>query len=418
MTHILIKKILFSFLSLIVYTVIASEEQKLVDPRDIISDQQNSTAIASSPSQPNTKHSEESSTDDLIEGMEKLNVAVQPSPPSLSFISPTLEPGFFYRMGTESPKRSVKGVYAKQVNYYNQSLLADTSTLKDYVFCQPISYGIKNWFSAEFFGVWRYSKDGEEKTQKVSVPIRVLGTDKKMIIIGSDSTARVYPVSIWRTGDGTAKASDENSYWHIPCNNLHTHTETRFLEYLKKPETQAALWEYFLWKSSNFLSWKLSCIGFNCFSTNDACDSCLGELLELKRNGLPHLPPQNPDKTYTISTLGFPIPILVTYESKCLYNPYLGNVYQLAHNGQYSASLLFYPRPCFLRLEVNTESGEQHTCSCVVDQEEDIYHRDKIEIKDRENLDFIVLMVNSGNPIKARTQPAVKHVKPVSRYSY
>lgn len=324
-------------------------------------------------------------------------------PPAPQTITTTLEPGFFYRMDPTVQK--ARGVYAKSVKYYKDDLFIDYTnpSIETHTFAQDTA--VENWFGVTFFGIWSY--DNNERYKRITIPVRSLGTDKKM----AANTA--CPRCIWKTGHGeeeTITVQKDKKFRHIPCNGAHT--ETGFITYIKKTETQIALWDYFLEESLEKLKdithadRKLSCIGFNCFSTNDACDECLEKLFNLKEKRLTNLPPvKSSGLEYTVDTLNFPIPFLITYKSKQFYHPECCSFSNLAYNARYSASLLFMPR-LFLRLGKKT--GQKHESNFVENEEEEIQHHKKIEIKDSEEIDFLVLMVAKGAATKVTTQPAIK----------
>jgi len=318
-------------------------------------------------------------------------------PPAPQTITATIETGFFYRM--DSTVQKAKGVYAKSVEYYEEDLFVDDTnpSIEAHTFTQDVA--VENWFGVTFFGIWSYNSN--EQYQRVTIPIRGLNAQKKM------AATSACPRCIWKTGHyGRETVGDKYKFEHIPCNGAHT--ETGFITYIKKTEIQIALWDYFLEASKDIshADRKLSCIGFNCFSTNDACDECLEKLFFLKEKRLTNLPPvKSSGLEYTVDTLNFPIPFLITYKSKQFYHPEYCNFSNLAYNTCYSASLLFIPR-LFLRLGKKTD--QKHESNFVENEEEEIQHHKKVKIKDSEEIDFLVLMVAKGAAAKVTTQPAIR----------
>lgn len=288
----------------------------------------------------------------------------------------------------------VKGVYAKSLFYSEDDLLIDATdpSMEKYVFKQS---GV-NWFGVTFFGIWSYNKNSNYEI--VRIPVRQLNDKGKMISKKGNADC---PRSVWTTNKDDSVSAD-SGFEHYPTSDR-KHTEECFIDYIKKKDTQEALWKYFIKKSEHIKHQdrKLSFIGFNCFSTNDACDKCLDALYELKTSGLEYLPPKKvgSQSEYVIATDNFPIPLLVTYKSKQFYHPELGNYDNLANNGVFSASLLF--KPSFMvRLK---KKNEKYESDVVLNRKETIKHRDEIKIEDNENIDYVVLMVDKGKPLEVET---------------
>jgi len=81
-----------------------------------------------------------------------------------------------------------------------------------------------------------------------------------------------------------------------------------------------------------------------------------------------------------------------------MYHPDSHNFDDLRDNSVYSASLLFIPQPHLLRLggKKRKHNRSPHTCMAEVD----IEHQESMRLDEKEEFDFVVLMVNDGTPVK------------------
>lgn len=323
-------------------------------------------------------------------------------PPAPTQISQDIQPGFFYRVGpaTAANPEPVIGVYAKSVKYYSRPLTEGEAfeTMRTHVFAQKAE---TNYLGICFLGVWSFQEEGKERFQVVQVPVRTLDA-KKMLRKKDDGSTTFSARYIWKTGHSPmeVKTEEGNKFQHVPCKG--THTEPKAIEYLEDKETQKALWAYFLWQTENDKVPKkkrtLDCIGFQFFSTLDACDSCLKALVSFQQRRLAFCPPRE-EGSYTVNTLSDPVPFLITFISKRFYRPDLYNWNDLHDNSVCSASLLFYPRPRLLRLGAKIPDEDTHNIQGLPSEEE-IAHQDSVLLEEKEEFNFIVLMVNQGKSVK------------------
>ena len=322
----------------------------------------------------------------LEEPLKATHISTSLSAPLM--ISAAPEAGYFYRMN--STATNVKGVYAKSVNYRGALELFNDTTppIKDYVFDQT-STEKTTWLGLVFFGVWSVKSNSEGMV--ISVPVRLLEAGKMA------RNARC----IWKTGHDNEETLDVNGekFAHLP--SYDDPTESAFINYIQRTETQSALWEYFLEVSDEKITGsdrKLCCIGFNCFSTNDTCDEGLERLLNLKQHRLANIPPQQSDGlAYAIEALTFPVPFFINYKAKNFCN------LQYENGSKKTASLLFTPR-CYSFLRLGGNIGQYHISNFVDPEEEKIDHHEKIEVQANEEFNHIILMIGNGDSVKVSTR--------------
>lgn len=328
------------------------------------------------------------SVDELSEQIKKAKISATP-------VSQTVQPGFFYRHLEANPSRPVQGVYAKDTTYYGLNVsgyTADTQT-KDHVFSQDGS----NWMGAVFWGVWSYAEGDDTKIEVVSIPVRQ--TESGNMTYKKKKSRYYRPRCIWKTGHGsiTVDNDDGNRFAHIPAKGKHT--EEPFIDYMEMEETQKALWQYFLHESKKRVKSAertLDCVGFNIYSTLDACDRCLRRLLTFKTGGLPHLVPDD------VSTLGV-LPMIITYESKTPYKLGLSShAGRFSDNTVYSASMIFLPPPRLMRLGAYDVEEETHDSARKGGDEEIIRHQAVVDFEEKEEPSFIILKMDGGKDVPVR----------------
>jgi hypothetical protein len=339
---------------------------------------------------------------DLTQAVADLDLddGVQPLKP-LEGIDPVIQDGYFYR--TFDKGDTFQGVYTKSVTYYTHELFKDTVFMRDEVFKKDTSV-YKNYFGVVFFGIWSFPEEGKEYIELVEVPVRKVVNDKM-------EAKKSHPRLIWRTQCGSPIQEDVlgRKYEVVPCNGFgNKHTEDSFLNFIKDPKNQQALWQYFLEKSKGITNEqrKLDVLGFKCYSTNDACDECHENLVQLQHNHttmLPHLPPEGiPTVTGNRN-----LPFLILFDSNTFYKP--GNIsYQKELSDIFGSSLHFYPkniRP-LLRLMKGIQGGEYECIGRAKGSKNDdeIQHQDTIRFEELQQLNFICIRVNSGEKVKVSLQ--------------
>ena len=332
-------------------------------------------------------------------------VAITPKPiPKDSKITP----GFFYRQEAADIEADVDGVYAQEATYYGESLFVDDTeapSIKEHVFSQ--STDVNNWMGVVFFGVWSWPEEGGDegtpRRKPISIPVRGLTEDKHMTYLNVEGQRRLSYRCIWKTGHSAeeTKTIGGKKFRHIPGKGVHT--ETKFIEYIGQEETQKALWTYFLYETDKeevpSATRKLECIGFTIYSTLDACDSCLRNLLELKQRGLPHLVPAD------IKTVCSPLPFYITYESKGPYRPFHPYETSFADASVFRGSIIFVPvpRPRLFRLAEADEDheGDYHE-ALAKDEFDEIKHQDEIKFEEKEDPPYLILKINKGDPVRVK----------------
>ena len=292
------------------------------------------------------------------------------------------------------------GVYAKSVKYCGDRSITKGKVfeaIRDHVFAQKQEK--TNYLGVCFFGIWSYRRKGKIMCRAVQVPVKTCNEFE------SDEFS-----CVWETGHTIDEImtvdKEKRKFKHVPCKG--DHTEERAISFLLDQQTQKSLWINFLKQTKQRTKVPekrvLDCIGFHFFSKLDACDQCLRKLVDFQSKGMDFCPPRMPSDShgpyqpYEVDTLCDRVPFVITFASSQLYHPELLNYKDLRDNSVHSASLLFTPHPYLLRL--SGKRGKRDHSPHGYRVELVIEHQDSVHLDEKEEFDFVVLMVNDGTPVK------------------
>lgn len=317
--------------------------------------------------------------------------------PPLTLIKEEIKPGFFYRT---SDYKEATAVYAKQVLYYDEDLFNDTQHMQSFVDNKGTD---DQYLGVVFFGVWSYpnedlelNKNLKEIIEAIEVPIRKVKNDQ-MFHKNDENKLRYHSRVIWKTGYQGRDIQEESHHYNImPCRGAHT--EVKFKMFIADSKNKKALWEYFFHESNNQIKHqnkKLDLVGFKFYSTNDACDVCFDELLQMQSNPdeiLEDFLPKNVQENRRI-------PFQILFHSKIFYHP--KNDYE----DESGSSLFFYPKeikPLIRLYGYNSERGS-YACRAISNgttTEEEIYHQETVTFRENQQLNYIFLKRNQGESRK------------------